>query len=80
MEKLLSLRAERRRREARRETFTTPELVTTQRSILGPPAEGRPGPSDHNDANDYDDDVDNDDYDNHDCINNDASKFDINLS
>lgn len=35
---------------------------------------------DHNDANDYDDDVDNDDYDNHDCINNDASKFDINLS
>ena len=27
-------RAERRRREARRETFTTPELVTTRRSIL----------------------------------------------
>ena len=29
----------------RREIFTTPKLVTTQRSILGPPAEGRPGPS-----------------------------------
>ena len=39
------LGAERRRREARREMFTTPELVTAQRSILGPPAEGRPGPS-----------------------------------
>ena len=48
MEKLLSLRAERRRREARRETFTTPKLVTNQRSILGPPAEGRPGPSIYN--------------------------------
>ena len=45
MEKLLSLRAERQRREARRETFTTPKLVTIWRSILGPPAEGRPGPS-----------------------------------
>ena len=45
MEKLLSLRAERQRREARRETFTTPKLVTTQQSILGPPAEGQPGPS-----------------------------------
>ena len=45
IKKLLSLRAERRRREARRETFTTPEMVTTRRSILGPPAEGRPGPS-----------------------------------
>ena len=31
--------------EARRETFTTPKLVTTRQSILGPPAEGRPGPS-----------------------------------
>ena len=41
------LGAERRRREARREMFTTPELVTAQRSILGPPAEGRPGPSDY---------------------------------
>ena len=39
------LRAERRRREARREIFTNPELVTARRSILGPPAEGRPGPS-----------------------------------
>ena len=28
-------RAERRRREARREMFKTPELVTTRRSILG---------------------------------------------
>ena len=55
MEKLLSLRAERRRREARRETFTTPKMVTTRRSILGPPAEGRPGPSDN------DNDVDNND-------------------
>ena len=45
MEKLLSLRAERQRREARRETFTTPKLVTTLQSILGPSAEGRPGPS-----------------------------------
>ena len=27
----------------------TPKLVTTRRSILGPPAEGRPGPSDDND-------------------------------
>ena len=34
MEKLLSLRAERQRREARRETFTTPELVNTPRSIV----------------------------------------------
>ena len=39
------LRAERRRREARHEIFTTPKLVTARRSILGPPAEGRPGPS-----------------------------------
>ena len=38
-------RAESRRREARREMFTTPELVTTRRSILGPLAEGRPVPS-----------------------------------
>ena len=41
------LRAERRRREARREIFTTPGHVTARRSILGPPAEGRPGPSMH---------------------------------
>ena len=27
----------------------TPKLVTTRRSILGPPAEGRPGPSDDDD-------------------------------
>ena len=45
------LRAERRRREARREVFTTLELVTAQRSILGPPAEGRPGPSNLNNLN-----------------------------
>ena len=38
-----TLRAERYRREARREIFTTPELVTARRSILGPPAEGRLG-------------------------------------
>ena len=51
----VTFRAERRRREARRETFTTPELVTTRRSILGPPAEGRPGPCDDNNDNDDDD-------------------------
>ena len=58
----VTFRAERRRREARRETFTTPELVTTRRSILGPPAEGRPGPSDYDDDNDleYDDEHDDD--------------------
>ena len=39
------LRAECRRHEARREIFTTPGLVAARRSILGPPAEGRPGPS-----------------------------------
>ena len=39
------LRAERRRREVRREIFTFPELVTARLSILGPPAKGRPGPS-----------------------------------
>ena len=33
------------RREARCEIFTTPELVTARRSILGPPAKGRPRPS-----------------------------------
>ena len=33
-------------------------MVTTRRSILGPPAEGRPGPSD-----DDEDDDDDDDYD-----------------
>ena len=43
MEKSLSLRAERQRREARHEIFTTPKMVTTRRSNLGPPAEGRPG-------------------------------------
>ena len=37
-------RAERRRREARREIFSTPGHVTARQSILGPPAEGRPGP------------------------------------
>ena len=37
------LRAERRRREAKREIFTTPELVTARRSILGPPAEAGQG-------------------------------------
>ena len=45
-------RAERRRREARHETYITPKLVTTRRSILGPPAEGRPGPSDDDDDGD----------------------------
>ena len=35
------------RREARHEIFSTPELVTARRSILGPPAEGRPGPSNY---------------------------------
>ena len=33
---------------ARRETFTTPQLVTTRRSILGLPAEGQPGKSGRN--------------------------------
>ena len=47
--RLVFHRAERRRREARHETYITPKLVTTRRSILGPPAEGRPGPSDYND-------------------------------
>ena len=46
--RLVFHRAERRRREARHETYITPKLVTTRRSILGPPAEGRPGPSDDN--------------------------------
>ena len=55
--RLVFHRAERRRREARHETYITPKLVTTRRSILGPPAEGRPGPSDDDD----DDDDDNDD-------------------
>ena len=53
-------RAERRRREARHETYITPKLVTTRRSILGPPAEGRPGPSDDNDDGDCNDDGDDD--------------------
>ena len=48
--RLVFHRAERRRREARHETYITPKLVTTRRSILGLPAEGRPGPSE-----DYDD-------------------------
>ena len=47
--RLVFHRAERRRREARHETYITPKLVTTRRSILGPPAEGRPGPSDNDD-------------------------------
>ena len=58
--RLVFHRAERRRREARHETYITPKLVTTRRSILGPPAEGRPGPSDDDDDGgggtlDYDD-------------------------
>ena len=57
--RLVFHRAERRRREARHETYITPKLVTTRRSILGPPAEGRPGPSD----DDGDDDGDDDDGD-----------------
>ena len=47
------LRVERRRREARRDIFTNPELVTTRRSILGPPAEGQPGPSGDDDDDGY---------------------------
>ena len=39
------LRAERRKRKVRHEIFTPPKLITARRSILGPPAEGRPGPS-----------------------------------
>ena len=38
-------------------------MVTTRRSILGPPAEGRPGPSDDNDDDDGDHDGDYDDDD-----------------
>ena len=38
--------------EARHETYITPKLVTTRRSILGPPAEGRPGPSDDDEDDD----------------------------
>ena len=47
----------------------TPKLVTTRRSTLGPPAEGRPGPSDDNydDGDQIDnygeDNEDNDDVD-----------------
>ena len=41
------LQAELRRREARRQICATPVLVTARRSILGPQAEGRPGPSNH---------------------------------
>ena len=56
-------RAERRRREARHETYITPKLVTTRRSILGLPAEGRPGPSDDDDDVYHDDDgVDNNNH------------------
>ena len=57
--RLVFHRAERRRREARHETYITPKLVTTRRSILGPPAEGRPGPSEYDD-DDEDDDGDDD--------------------
>ena len=49
------LRAERRRREAGRKFFTNPELVTARRSILGPLAEGRPGPSLNKNLNGYPD-------------------------
>ena len=56
MPKLLSLRAERRRREARRETFTTPEMVTTRRSFLGPLAKGWLGAGNDNDDDIHDDD------------------------
>ena len=58
--RLVFHRAERRRREARHETYITPKLVTTQRSILGPPAEGRPGPSDDDDDDDDDEDGEDD--------------------
>ena len=38
--------------------------MTTRRSILGPPAEGRPGPSEVNDGDgDDDEDVDDEDDD-----------------
>ena len=56
--RLVFHRAERRRREARHETYITPKLDTTRRSILGPPAEGRPGPSDDNGGGGECDDVD----------------------
>ena len=56
--RLVFHRAERQRREARHETYITPKLVTTRRSILGPPAEGRPGPSVDDDDDDDDDDID----------------------
>ena len=59
--RLVFHRAERRRREARHETYITPKLVTTRQSILGPPAEGRPGPSGYDDDCDDDVYVDNDD-------------------
>ena len=42
----------------RRKNFQSRGLVTTRRSILGPPAEGRPGPSDGIDDDGYDDYVD----------------------
>ena len=35
----------------------TPKLVTTRQSTLGPPAEGRPGPSDDDDDDDDDSDA-----------------------
>ena len=45
----------------------TPKLVTTRRSTLGPPAEGRPGPreDDSDDDDDYceDKDADEDEVD-----------------
>ena len=64
------LRAERRRREARREKFQT-RTVPSRQSTQAQPAEGRPGPTDDNDDvddtgdyNDGDDDAgDNDDND-----------------
>ena len=42
------LRAERRRCEARHEIVKTPRLVTARQFIIGPQAEGRPGPSSSN--------------------------------
>ena len=38
----------------------TPKLVTTRRSTLGPPDEGRPGPSEDDDEDDEDEDDDAD--------------------
>ena len=43
--------------KSQRQICTTPGLVTARRSILGPPAEGWPGPSGDNDGEHHDDHV-----------------------